>query len=220
MKKKDEFNNLKYENNGLITLEKLIKRISNDIARTFNEELLLEEQYPQTILSTITKITFYNSVNIDGDENIKILVIEVNNEPSIILDISYGLIISPLDIIISKIKSNKNKKIDLYNIDSDFQSDINFGEIKEVTLFCKAHLISKINEEIVCKSDIIEFKDYNNKCFYIDHINNDIYKREDLYKINMYERRIPIFKRHERNYINITIFNGLLNKIKKWTKNI
>lgn len=221
MKKNNYIYNLKYKFDGNETIEELAKKIISDLEKIVNNTIPEEEpQYPVKKLTEITSITFYNSINIDGDDNIKALVIEVENEPYIILDINYGLSISPLDIITNEIKNNKNKKAKLYKIDNDFQSDINFGEVKEVSLYRKAILTSKLNEEIVCSSDLIEFKDCNNKSFFVDYINNDIYKREDLYKIIKYNKKIKIFKRHEENDVNIKIFNTILNKVKNWSSKL
>lgn len=89
-----------------------------------------------------------------------------------------------------------------------------------MSLYRKAILTSKLNEEIVCSSDLIEFKDCNNKSFFVDYINNDIYKREDLYKIIKYNKKIKIFKRHEENDVNIKIFNTILNKVKNWSSKL
>ena len=220
MAHKREVYNLEYYIENGETLEELADRIIKDIKKNFKINKT-KEQYPTNELATITKITFYDKLKVDANDLIQGLVIEVNNEPFIILDISYGLSISPLDMITNEIKNNKSRNFTIYEIDdNDFQSGIKFGEVKEVLLYRKAELVSEINSKTLCKSDIVEFTDYNDNKFYVDYINNDIYKRENLYKINKHGKIITIFDRHKLNSVNVKTFDTLTYKLTKITKNL
>lgn len=220
MSRKREVYNLEYYIEEGETLEELADRIIKDIKKNFKTNNQ-KEKYPTEELKTITKITFYDKLKVDADDLIQGLVVEVNNEPFIILDISYGLSISTLDMITNELKNNKSRNFTIYGIDdNDFQSDIKFGEIKKVQLYRKAELENKINGKTLCKSDIIEFTDYNDKKFYVDYINNDIYKRENLYKINKHGKIITVFERHKLNSVNIKTFDTLTYKLTKITKHL
>ena len=220
MAHKREVYNLEYYIEDGETLEELADRIIKDIKKNFKINKT-KKQYPTNELSTITKITFYDKLKVDANDLIQGLVIEVNNEPFIILDISYGLSISLLDMITNEIKDNKSRSFTIYEIDNnDFQSDIKFGEVNKVLLYRKAELVNKINGKTLCKSDVVELTDYNNNKFYVDYFNNNIYKRENIYKINKHGKIITIFDRHKLNSVNVKMFDSLTYKLTKITKNL
>ncbi len=92
---------------------------------------------------------------------------------------------------------DESKIITLYqNENNDFQENIDFGYMNKI-IYCKnAKLININTNTVINKSDYLEFSDVLGNCFYLDCINNKLYKRYNCFKLEknkeeiIYERRV------------------------------
>ena len=84
---------------------------------------------------------------------------------------------------------DKSKMITLYqNKDEDYQEDIDFGYMNKI-VYCKNTKLINTNT-IINKSDYLEFSDVLGNCFYLDCINNKLYKRYNCFKLEKNKEKI------------------------------
>ena len=99
---------------------------------------------------------------------------------------------------------NKSKVIIIYqNKNKDFQEDIDFGYIKKIIYCKKSILINILTNETIAKSDFLEFSDVLGKYFYLDCINNKLYKRYNCYKLEKNKEEI-VFEKNVQHSFNIS----------------
>lgn len=148
-------------------------------------------------LRKIVKITFYNDVRID-DERIDVLTIELNDKKTIILDVCYGLTLDEADITKNAIKNTASNYKILYEYNEvDFQSDIDFNEVYKVVLHKRAVLVNTMRDTELKKSDYLEIIDGDGNNFFVDIVDNHIYKRVNLYKVVSAKNSITVFERYK-----------------------
>lgn len=146
---------------------------------------------------------------------IDVLILDVNQMPYIILDITNGIDMSNNDNLhITKTKNTKEKV--LYTCNNSDEENIDICNIKNVTLHKNVDIYNKLTNEEIDSSDYIEFKDLNNNTFYIDILFNIIYKRNNIYiKNNNNSKELLLFKENIKlNYTNKIFINKKFNIMK------
>ena len=104
-------------------------------------------------------------------------------------DKSLGLVQDESNIV--TIYQNENK---------DFQEDIDFGYMKKI-VYCKnAKLINIYTNDVIEKSDFLEFSDVLGTCFYLGCINNKLYKRYNCFKLEKNKEEIIYEKGVKHNF--------------------
>lgn len=163
-------------------------------------------------LGKITKVIFYNDVRID-DERIDVLVIEADNK-CIILDVNYGLSIDDLDITKNMIKNTASNYKVLYDYNEiDFQDNIDFKDIYKVILYKNGTLLNKLRGTKLEDSDYLEIIDMDGNNFFLNILNNHLYKRMNLYKVVKYRGKVIVFERYKCHRIKTWMFYNPIKKI-------
>ena len=104
-------------------------------------------------------------------------------------DKSLGLVQDESNII--TIYQNENK---------DFQEDIDFGYMNKI-IYCKNAKLINVNTNIIInKSDYLEFSDVLGNYFYLDCINNKLYKRYNCFKLEKNKEEIIYEKGVKHNF--------------------
>lgn len=104
------------------------------------------------------------------------------------------------------IVNNKSKFITIYqNESNDFQEDIDFGYMKKIIYYKNAKLINIYTNEVIEHSDFLEFSDVLDNYFYLDCINNKLYKRYNCFKLEKNKEKI-IYERGIQHNFDISNF--------------
>lgn len=146
---------------------------------------------------------------------IDVLILDVNQVPYIILDITNGIDM-PNNDNLQITKTNNTKEKVLYTCNDSDEENIDICNIKSVTLHKNVDIYNKLTNEEIDSSDYIEFKDLNNNTFYIDILFNIIYKRNNIYiKNNNKSKELLLFKENIKlNYTNKIFTNKKFNIMK------
>lgn len=162
----------------------------------------------------VTKLSFIKNIMSYGN-TIDVLILDVNQVPHIILDITNGIDMSNNDNL-QITKTNNTKEKVLYTCNNNDEENIDICNIKSVTLHKNVDIYNKLTDEEIDSSDYIEFKDLNNNTFYIDILFNIIYKRNNIYiKNNNKSKELLLFKENIKlNYTNKIFTNKKFNIMK------
>lgn len=171
-------------------------------------------EYINKKINKVTKLSFIKNIMSYGN-TIDVLILDVNQMPYIILDITNGIDISNNDNL-QITKTNNTKEKVLYTCNDSDEENIDICNIKSVTLHKNVDIYNKLTNEEIDSSDYIEFKDLNNNTFYIDILFNIIYKRNNIYiKNNNKSKELLLFKENIKlNYTNKIFTNKKFNIMK------
>lgn len=171
-------------------------------------------KYINKKINKVTKLSFIKNITSYGN-TIDVLILDVNQMPYIILDITNGLDMSNNDNL-QITKTNNTKEKVLYTCNDSDEENIDICNIKSVTLHKNVDIYNKLTNEEIDSSDYIEFKDLNNNTFYIDILFNIIYKRNNIYiKNNNKSKELLLFKENIKlNYTNKIFTNKKFNIMK------
>lgn len=171
-------------------------------------------KYINKKINKVTKLSFIKNIMSYGN-TIDVLIIDVNQMPYIILDITNGIDMSNNDNL-QITKTNNTKEKVLYTCNDNDEETIDICNIKSVTLHKNVDIYNKLTNEEIDSSDYIEFKDLNNNTFYIDILFNIIYKRNNIYiKNNNKSKELLLFKENIKlNYTNKIFTNKKFNIMK------
>lgn len=171
-------------------------------------------KYINKKINKVTKLSFIKNIMSYGN-TIDVLILDVNQVPHIILDITNGIDISNNDNL-QITKTNNTKEKVLYTCNDSDEENIDICNIKSVTLHKNVDIYNKLTDEEIDSSDYIEFKDLNNNTFYIDILFNIIYKRNNIYiKNNNKSKELLLFKENIKlNYTNKIFTNKKFNIMK------
>ena len=171
-------------------------------------------KYINKKINKVTKLSFIKNIMSYGN-TIDVLIIDVNQVPYIILDITNGIDMSNNDNL-QITKTNNTKEKVLYTCNDSDEENIDICNIKSVTLHKNVDIYNKLTDEEIDSSDYIEFKDLNNNTFYIDILFNIIYKRDNIYiKNNNKSKELLLFKENIKlNYTNKIFTNKKFNIMK------
>lgn len=171
-------------------------------------------KYINKKINKVTKLSFIKNITSYGN-TIDVLILDVNQMPYIILDITNGIDMSNNDNL-QITKTNNTKEKVLYTCNDSDEENIDICNIKSVTLHKKVDIYNKLTDEEIDSSDYIEFKDLNNNTFYIDILFNIIYKRNNIYiKNNNKSKELLLFKENIKlNYTNKIFTNKKFNIMK------
>lgn len=171
-------------------------------------------EYINKKINKVTKLSFIKNIMSYGN-TIDVLILDVNQMPYIILDITNGIDMSNNDNL-QITKTNNTKEKVLYTCNNNDEETIDICNIKSVTLHKNVDIYNKLTNEEIDSSDYIEFKDLNNNTFYIDILFNIIYKRNNIYiKNNNKSKELLLFKENIKlNYTNKIFTNKKFNIMK------
>lgn len=171
-------------------------------------------KYINKKINKVTKLSFIKNIMSYGN-TIDVLILDVNQVPYIILDITNGIDMSNNDNL-QITKTNNTKEKVLYTCNDSDEENIDICNIKSVTLYKNVDIYNKLTNEEIDSSDYIEFKDLNNNTFYIDILFNIIYKRNNIYiKNNNKSKELLLFKENIKlNYTNKIFTNKKFNIMK------
>lgn len=171
-------------------------------------------KYINKKINKVTKLSFIKNIMSYGN-TIDVLILDVNQMPRIILDITNGIDMSNNDNL-QITKTNNTKEKVLYTCNDSDEENIDICNIKSVTLHKNVDIYNKLTNEEIDSSDYIEFKDLNNNTFYIDILFNIIYKRNNIYiKNNNKSKELLLFKENIKlNYTNKIFTNKKFNIMK------
>lgn len=171
-------------------------------------------KYINKKINKVTKLSFIKNIMSYGN-TIDVLILDVNQMPYIILDITNGIDMSNNDNL-QITKTNNTKEKVLYTCNDSDEENIDICNIKSVTLYKNVDIYNKLTDEEIDSSDYIEFKDLNNNTFYIDILFNIIYKRNNIYiKNNNKSKELLLFKENIKlNYTNKIFTNKKFNIMK------
>lgn len=171
-------------------------------------------EYINKKINKVTKLSFIKNIMSYGN-TIDVLILDVNQIPYIILDITNGIDMSNNDNL-QITKTNNTKEKVLYTCNDSDEENIDICNIKSVTLHKNVDIYNKLTDEEIDSSDYIEFKDLNNNTFYIDILFNIIYKRNNIYiKNNNKSKELLLFKENIKlNYTNKIFTNKKFNIMK------
>lgn len=171
-------------------------------------------KYINKKINKVTKLSFIKNITSYGN-TIDVLILDVNQMPRIILDITNGIDMSNNDNL-QITKTNNTKEKILYTCNDSDEENIDICNIKSVTLHKNVDIYNKLTNEEIDSSDYIEFKDLNNNTFYIDILFNIIYKRNNIYiKNNNKSKELLLFKENIKlNYTNKIFTNKKFNIMK------
>lgn len=171
-------------------------------------------KYINKKINKVTKLSFIKNIMSYGN-TIDVLILDVNQMPYIILDITNGIDMSNNDNL-QITKTNNTKEKVLYTCNDSDEENIDICNIKSVTLYKNVDIYNKLTNEEIDSSDYIEFKDLNNNTFYIDILFNIIYKRNNIYiKNNNKSKELLLFKENIKlNYTNKIFTNKKFNIMK------
>lgn len=171
-------------------------------------------KYINKKINKVTKLSFIKNITSYGN-TIDVLILDVNQMPYIILDITNGLDMSNNDNL-QITKTNNTKEKVLYTCNDSDEENIDICNIKSVTLHKNVDIYNKLTDEEIDSSYYIEFKDLNNNIFYIDILFNIIYKRNNIYiKNNNKSKELLLFKENIKlNYTNKIFTNKKFNIMK------
>lgn len=171
-------------------------------------------KYINKKINKVTKLSFIKNITSYGN-TIDVLILDVNQVPYIILDITNGIDMSNNDNL-QITKTNNTKEKVLYTCNDSDEENIDICNIKSVTLHKNVDIYNKLTDEEIDSSDYIEFKDLNNNTFYIDILFNIIYKRNNIYiKNNNKSKELLLFKENIKlNYTNKIFTNKKFNIMK------
>jgi len=171
-------------------------------------------KYINKKINKVTKLSFIKNIMSYGN-TIDVLILDVNQMPYIILDITNGIDMSNNDNL-QITKTNNTKEKVLYTCNYSDEENIDICNIKSVTLHKNVDIYNKLTDEEIDSSDYIEFKDLNNNTFYIDILFNIIYKRNNIYiKNNNKSKELLLFKENIKlNYTNKIFTNKKFNIMK------
>ncbi len=171
-------------------------------------------KYINKKINKVTKLSFIKNIMSYGN-TIDVLILDVNQVPYIILDITNGIDMSNNDNL-QITKTNNTKEKVLYTRNDSDEENIDICNIKSVTLHKNDDIYNKLTNEEIDSSDYIEFKDLNNNTFYIDILFNIIYKRNNIYiKNNNKSKELLLFKENIKlNYTNKIFTNKKFNIMK------
>ncbi len=171
------------------------------------------------VLNNITGIIVSRDAYIqDEDKRCNFITIEDNNEIILMLNLSMGQEYT-LESYNEVFADDKTTQEILYEFNpDDFYSSFEIDEIVKVTNYRKGVLINNFNNQVIVKSDLLEFEDASSHKFFLDYMNNCIYCRFDYYEVDscikshtVYEKNKKCeikkreFKRFFRNLISIDI---------------
>lgn len=178
------------------------------------KEWLNNIKYINKKINKVTKLSFIKNIMSYGN-TIDVLILDVNQVPHIILDITNGIDMSNNDNL-QITKTNNTKEKVLYTRNDSDEENIDICNIKSVTLHKNVDIYNKLTNEEIDSSDYIEFKDLNNNTFYIDILFNIIYKRNNIYiKNNNKSKELLLFKENIKlNYTNKIFTNKKFNIMK------
>lgn len=182
---------------------------------------LFDNKMKEYSLGCITKVEFYDHVILDGDGT-QVLTVEVDDKIALALDLSYGLIVDKKNSI-KKIEKAKCLKKVLYTYNKvDYQTDINLTGMYMVILHRKTNLVNTMKDTELKCSDYLEFIDKMGNTFFVDIIENHLYKRLNLYGVKHNDKsvRMKIFEEFETVKVNPRYFNNYVKKIVKNVKDI
>lgn len=171
-------------------------------------------EYINKKINKVTKLSFIKNIMSYGN-TIDVLILDVNQVPHLILDITNGIDMSNNDNL-QITKTNNTKEKVLYTCNDSDEENIDICNIKSVTLHKNVDIYNKLTDEEIDSSDYIEFKDLNNNTFYIDILFNIIYKRNNIYiKNNNKSKELLLFKENIKlNYTNKIFTNKKFNIMK------
>lgn len=171
-------------------------------------------KYINKKINKVTKLSFIKNI-MSYSNTIDVLILDVNQVPHIILDITNGIDMSNNDNL-QITKTNNTKEKVLYTCNDSDEENIDICNIKSVTLHKNVDIYNKLTDEEIDSSDYIEFKDLNNNTFYIDILFNIIYKRNNIYiKNNNKSKELLLFKENIKlNYTNKIFTNKKFNIMK------
>lgn len=171
-------------------------------------------KYINKKINKVTKLSFIKNIMSYGN-TIDVLILDVNQVPYIILDITNGIDMSNNDNL-QITKTNNTKEKVLYTCNDSDEENIDICNIKSVTLHKNVDIYNKLTNEEIDSSDHIEFKDLNNNTFYIDILFNIIYKRNNIYIKNKNKsKELLLFKENIKlNYTNKIFTNKKFNIMK------
>lgn len=171
-------------------------------------------KYINKKINKVTKLSFIKNITSYGN-TIDVLILDVNQMPYIILDITNGIDMSNNDNLQITKTNNTREKV-LYTCNDSDEENIDICNIKSVTLHKNVDIYNKLTDEEIDSSDYIEFKDLNNNTFYIDILFNIIYKRNNIYiKNNNKSKELLLFKENIKlNYTNKIFTNKKFNIMK------
>ncbi len=171
-------------------------------------------KYINKKINKVTKLSFIKNITSYGN-TIDVLILDVNQMPRIILDITNGIDMSNNDNL-QITKTNNTKEKVLYTCNDSDEENIDICNIKSVTLHKNVDIYNRLTDEEIDSSDYIEFKDLNNNTFYIDILFNIIYKRNNIYiKNNNKSKELLLFKENIKlNYTNKIFTNKKFNIMK------
>lgn len=172
-------------------------------------------KYINKKINKVTKLSFIKNIMSYGN-TIDVLILDVNQVPYIILDITNGIDMSNNDNL-QITKTNNTKEKVLYTCNDSDEENIDICNIKSVTLHKNVDIYNKLTDEEIDSSDYIEFKDLNNNTFYIDILFNIIYKRNNIYikNNNKSKELLLLFKENIKlNYTNKIFTNKKFNIMK------
>ena len=171
-------------------------------------------KYINKKINKVTKLSFIKNIMSYGN-TIDVLILDVNQMPYIILDITNGIDMSNNDNL-QITKTNNTKEKVLYTCNDSDEENIDICNIKSVTLHKNVDIYNKLTNEEIDSSDYVEFKDLNNNTFYIDILFNIIYKRNNIYiKNNNKSKELLLFKENIKlNYTNKIFTNKKFNIMK------
>ena len=121
--------------------------------------------------------------DINEKELYNCLVIAMKNNKQLIYNLNKSIDYS--------FESNKRIYIqeDITNIYNFYESDVNayyeldFYELESIKLYKNIRLKKIDNNDLSCKTNLIEFKDINNNKFYISYLSNEIFISEKDYQV-------------------------------------
>lgn len=209
---------IKFEDKTILEKEvdndKLCKLIYHAYKNNVNEKLkewFNNIKYINKKINKVTKLSFIKNIMSYGNT----LILDVNQMPRIILDITNGIDMSNNDNL-QITKTNNTKEKVLYTCNDSDEENIDICNIKSVTLYKNVDIYNKLTDEEIDSSDYIEFKDLNNNTFYIDILFNIIYKRNNIYiKNNNKSKELLLFKENIKlNYTNKIFTNKKFNIMK------
>lgn len=170
-----------------------------------------------TNISYLKKAKLYNRSM--SDEYNDFLVVEVNNRPEIILDITTGEDVSMYDVPNLSIYPGITIIKSLYKFnEKDVQMDMDMCNIKNVILYKNIELYNSFNNRAIISSDIVEYEDFKGNKFYIDILNNNIYKRDNNYYLKETEniKKYYIFDYNKKIDFDAKLFKNLKHNILKY----
>lgn len=148
----------------------------------------------------ITKKIFNTFLVIEMKDDVLIYNLNIGKDYSFIKEKNIAIIKGQTEIF------------NLYKQDkTQYQSELDFYELKSIKLYKNSKLKNKYNDKIVdIRVDYIEFTDIKNNTFYISHNINAIYLRDNLYEIvrSNKQKVYTIFEKDTNVNINMKIFKN------------